>query len=525
MSAISRRSVPVLAGFLLLISLAAWGQAPQRRVSFNVANVYAFTPPKQVPALQRLGRFQPGSPGTFVPVTGPSSPAGNVYFISHGWAPGYLDAVKKFQSEGKFPLAWDPNLKNKDGKPYDSGWFQNVSQSILNTDPGATVFFFSWVDWSATGSFYDPKNAQKNTDMAGNALRAAISAALNMGFPPGRIHLLGHSYGAKVVTVAAVRLKPAHVTLFDSPDRGFINIVGAGNKLYLPPYLPAIPPSRDAGGTFVDNYFSFFGICYRDCGDCSDPALKPIVDYKLVAQICGDVGCKHAYPTVFYPQASAGPNKNLGLWWSPLLGMQFKTLAPDYRQTWKNAQGNPLAFETGSKCFGNSGQLLSKEQQPPQSFAERLLTDTFEPPAGALRLQPLSFEALFSEGETRVEDKGTAAVLAEPGSSYWHLQFTKEPQDEAILVDVQFRQPGGDDLLGFWIDGDPGGFLSGRWIGPDVQTTAVNIDNLENGPHVLTVALHSVADDAKAEVEVKNLRKVSVVRGEPATSGGGGGGW
>ncbi|PYQ55409.1 MAG: hypothetical protein DMF53_28205, partial [Acidobacteria bacterium] len=434
MSAISRRSVPVLAGFLLLISLAAWGQAPQRRVSFNVANVYAFTPPKQVPALQRLGRFQPGSPGTFVPVTGPSSPAGNVYFISHGWAPGYLDAVKKFQSEGKFPLAWDPNLKNKDGKPYDSGWFQNVSQSILNTDPGATVFFFSWVDWSATSSFTDPQNAQKNTDMAGNALRAAISAALNAGFPPARIHLLGHSYGSKVVTVAAVRLKPAQVTVFDSPEGKLINWLGAANNLFLPCYLPAIPPSRASGGTFVDNYYSYFGICYNDRAN----ELKPIVDYKLIARICGtiDLGCKHGYPTVFYPQASAGPAKNLGLWWSPLLGTQFKTLAPDYEQTWKNAQGNPLAFNTGSKCFGNSGQMLSEGAPAPQSFQERLLFDDSEPPLAAIRIQPLAFQPLILEGETRLEDRGAAAVLAEPGSAFWHLEFTKEPQDDAILVDV-----------------------------------------------------------------------------------------
>jgi len=39
------------------------------------------------------------------------------------------------------------------------------------------------------------------------------------------------------------------------------------------------------------------------------------------------------------------------------------------------------------------------------------------------------------------------------------------------------------------------------------------------------VALHSAAgDDAKAEVEVRNLRKASFVPGEPATSGDGGGG-
>lgn len=520
MSATSRRAmIRVLAGLLLLASLAACSQAPRYQLALDVADAYAFTPPKQVPALQRLGRFQPGSPGTFVPVTGPSSPAGNVYFVTHGWAPGYLDAVKKIQSEGKLPLAWDPNLKNKDGQPYNNGWFQSVSQSILSTDPGATIYFFTWVDWSATSSFFDPRNAEKNTEMAGNALTAAVSAALSPGFPPGRLHLLGHSFGSKVVTVASRNLKPAHLTLFDSPDRGFVHIVGAGNKLYLPAYLPAIPPSRATGGTFVDNYYSFFGICYNDRGN----ALKPIVDYKLVAHVCTlfDIACKHSYPMVFYPQASAGPGKNLGLWWSPLLGTQFKTLPPDFQQTWKNDKGDPLAYETGSKCFGNSGQLFADELSP-RSFLERQLFDTTEPPKAALKVQPLAFEPLFTEGGARVENG--AATLAEPGSAFWHLQFTKGPQDDALEIDVQFRQSGGDDLLGLWIDGELGRVLSGRWAGRDVQTTTVNVNHLADGPHLLTVALHGVADDAQAEVEVRNLRKVSFVPGEPATSGDGGGG-
>jgi hypothetical protein len=511
MSAISRRAIRVLAGLLLLTSLAAWGQAPQRPISLDVSNAYAFTPPKQVPALQRLGLFKPGSPGAFVPVTGPSNPSGHVYFVTHGWAPGYLDAVKKMQSEGKFPLAWDPNLKNKDGQPYDDGWFQRVSQSILNTDPGATVFFFSWVDWSATSSLFDPQNAQKNTDMAGNTLTAAVRAALNAGFPPGRLHLLGHSYGSKVVTVASREIKPAHVTLFDSPEGRLIGFLGAANKLYLPIYLPAIPPSRAPGGTFVDNYYSFFGICYNDRAN----TLKPIVDFKLVAQICSriDLGCKHAYPMTFYPQASAGPGKNLGLWWSPLLGNQFETLQPDYEQTWKDAKGDPLAFRAGPKCFGNSGQLVTDE---PRIFQESMLFVDSEPPKAALKIQDLSFETLFAEGGARIE--GRASTLAEPGSSFWHLQFTKEPLDDAIEVDVKFLQPGGDDVLGFWIDDHLGRVLSGRWAGPEELTTAVNINHLADGPHVLTVALHSVADDARAEVQVRNLRKVSFVPGEPATS-------
>lgn len=517
MSTTSRRAIRVLAGLLLLTSLAAWGQDSQRPpVPLNFSNAYAFAPQKQVPALQRLGLFKPGAPELFVPVTGPSNPSGHVYFISHGWAPGYLDAVKKFLSAGKFPLAWDPNLKNKDGQPYNNGWFQNVSQSILKADPEATVFFFSWVDWSATSSFLDPQNAQKNTDMAGNALTAAVQAALGKGFPPARLHLLGHSYGSKVVTVASLAIKPAHVTLFDSPEGKIIGFLGAANKLYLPIYLPAIPPSRHPGGTFVDNYYSYFGICYNDRGNM----LKPIVDYKLLARICSttDLGCKHAYPMVFYPQASAGPAKNLGLWWSPLLGQQFQTLPPDYEQTWKDAKGDPLAFNTGSKCFGNSGQLVTAASR---SFLESELFIDSEPPKAALKIQDLPFETLLKEGGAQVE--GRTATLAGPGSSFWHLGFTKEPQDDAIEVDVNFRQPGGDDVLGFWIDDHLGRVLSGRWAGSGAQPTAVNINHLSNGPHVLTIALHGVADDAHSEVLVSNLRKVSFVPGEPATSGEGGG--
>ena len=45
----------------------------------------------------------------------------------------------------------------------------------------------------------------------------------------------------------------------------------------------------------------------------------------------------------------------------------------------------------------------------------------------------------------------------------------------------------------------------------------MNIDQLEDGPHLLTVALHSAAnDDINAEVEVKNLREVSFSREAPS---------
>src|SRR6185312_16456889 len=98
-----------------------------------------------------------------------------------------------------------------------------------------------------------------------------------------------------------------------------------------------------------------------------------------------------------------------------------------------------------------------------RSFLESELFIDSEPPKAALKIQDLPFETLLKEGGAQVE--GRTATLAGPGSSFWHLGFTKEQQDDAIEVDVNFRQPGGDDVLGFWIDDQLGRVLSGRWAG------------------------------------------------------------
>src|SRR5436309_2910478 len=103
--------------------------------------------------------------------------------------------------------------------PYNAGCFQSRARSTRAVDQQAAILFFSWIDWSATRGSLDPGESQKHTDTAGQALAAAIRAALP-GYDSRKIHFAGHSHGAKVATVAALDIHPAGLSLFDSPETG-----------------------------------------------------------------------------------------------------------------------------------------------------------------------------------------------------------------------------------------------------------------------------------------------------------------
>ena len=102
-------------------------------------------------------------------------------------------------------------------------------------DPNATVLAYTWIDDSATcedwlGVPEDVFHSRAYTTM--NGLRMA--EAVTQGWPrlqpgAGRVHLLGHSHGAGVATVAALALQQAakqdpalnvlgKFTLLDSPE-------------------------------------------------------------------------------------------------------------------------------------------------------------------------------------------------------------------------------------------------------------------------------------------------------------------
>ena len=221
--------------------------------------------PKEYPVIDRLGEFvsEPGSPdgGYFLPVQPGSVGANNtqafddnVYVIAHGWMPGYDSWVSKALSGGKLPLSWQTWLGGAGvGKAYhpSTPWLYKgssgdgiqvndtgLAEEILKVDPNATVLAYSWIDESTTPTFGDiPKAGYQSegyTTMAGMQMAEGIMDALAPNYYEGlgKVHLIGHSHGARVATVAALALQRAalnnpqdpqynvvrQLTLFDSPE-------------------------------------------------------------------------------------------------------------------------------------------------------------------------------------------------------------------------------------------------------------------------------------------------------------------
>ena len=87
-----------------------------------------------------------------------------------------------------------------------------LAQQIMEADPEAVVLAYSWLDGSATTAALDnaiPEQAYLSEALTYiNALRlaAALRRALGTNYS-GQIHLLGHSHGSKVATLAALALR------------------------------------------------------------------------------------------------------------------------------------------------------------------------------------------------------------------------------------------------------------------------------------------------------------------------------
>src|SRR5262249_893946 len=110
-----------------------------------------------------------------------------------------------------------------------------LAQQILSVDPNATVIAYSWIDDSATRTRarfpQNPEHSEGNTTMNGMRLAEGIMDVLSPDYylGLGKVHLIGHSHGARVATEAALALQQAakikpqfnvvgQLTLFDSPE-------------------------------------------------------------------------------------------------------------------------------------------------------------------------------------------------------------------------------------------------------------------------------------------------------------------
>lgn len=363
---------PLTSKFSGAVSVA--GSVPRGR-----GTNYELTAPvtHEIPVLERLAQYVPidadHPQGQYLSVTeGSIDGSKNVYVITHGWAPGYRDWVNKYIDTHALKW-WETAGYNNTDYPApspspgaDSIWmFDGYSESgvpisppgglaeeITKADPNAIVLAYSWIDDSATTAAVNnaiPQQAYLSealTNINGLRMAEAIREALGANFN-GKLHLMGHSHGTKVATLAAVSLeqsagiKASQLTVFDSPEIAATDDLNASNFLWN--YLQQLPISKQPNqGLFVDNYYSAFGVNYANMKISNQKLLNKVVDTELYAfpysqTYLTDPGDWHAYAPAWYAQAHhqpSGSGTNGGLAWSPLLGFDTSTLASEWEQAW-----------------------------------------------------------------------------------------------------------------------------------------------------------------------------------------------
>lgn len=476
----------------------------------------------EVPVLDRLRLY--GLPdashpfGQFQQVTaGSISATQNVYVVVHGWAPDYLDWVNDLNSMSPpvFPLWSDtltstPSSPGFDELPFDStgtgggstpwmftstetGFFfdnftispAGLAQQILTADPNAQVLLYSWIDDSATAGgidiagYLDASSSEAYTTMNGMRLANALMTALEPNFHAdgGKVHLLGHSHGSKVVTVATQVLQAEaktdprfdvvkQISLLDSPeDQGVLDVaptdLDAANLLWF--HLAQLNISSDplnpanSNTVFVDNYFSVFGNNYRNFL-VNDPdqginnvGLGSIFDVGLDAgavfnTTVSGVGDMHGYAPAWYA-GSATASGNVGLHWSPLLPSPG-TPGNKQQQWFTNYNGAANQFVL--------------DDQSPLSPRQPVFTPT--PLTFVNQTSGVSFTGLKQAvtGVTLTETGGTAA---------FNGTFVKQNDSiEGFSFDYRFTQPGNGDQLQILLNGSPYFVMTGSVATPQGGT-------------------------------------------------------
>ena len=248
----------------------------------------------EVPLLERLARFVPNnSSNPYVPqatdwvtvANNDSNLKGDVVVVAHGFAYGYGTLVQNYEAQNHDILKWwqtiDPTVSGSLG-PNASEMFigadnggspptditpTGLANAILAADPKAVVLAYSWLDESASDDLTGDSLSEAYTQMNGVRLARALEMALPTNFQSsgGELHLVGHSHGSKVATVAAVTLQRdgnpndhvSHLTILDSPEDGATASFDSNGSNSLWYYLGALNIGTGSGQTFVDNYISY----------------------------------------------------------------------------------------------------------------------------------------------------------------------------------------------------------------------------------------------------------------------------
>ncbi|AGA31201.1 FG-GAP repeat domain-containing protein [Singulisphaera acidiphila] len=493
----------------------------------------AIEPPlsQALPVIQRLAYFDP-TLKQFVPVQ-PDDPrlvGKDITVISHGWAPGYQGWVNYEANVKNHVLKWWETDPSQPG--YDSSWTsQNpqgpasdwllhgetvstifgttevsatgLAQAILSrtnstvpgspTDPNAAVLAYSWIDDSATPTWNVldtkiPEDAYKSealTTLNGARLASALESVLGTSFT-GKLQLVGHSHGSKVVSVASAALQQAkmrvdQVTILDSPEDDVTVAGDAANfNWYFLKNLSNLNRSSPVN-TFVENYISEFNVPYSglQLSNGQGQNLNQIVDVGLTPDIyySYDLGGRHGYAASWYT-GSSDPNltyqQTVGQYWSPLLPANsgasnpVKNLSPYYEQNWDDL------FQPADQQF-----VLEPQTAAPSE------TITFQ---------------TYGTAPVSVTQNGTISQ-SQPISLRAPLRG-----QSGIAFDYQFPtyQPG--DRLIILADGDVAFVMDAALVGSSVAHATLSLSGFPLETHSLTFILTSTTSNQTSKVVVSNFQ-------------------
>jgi len=471
---------------------------PQKVRSYQVQAPVTNPDPQYVP---RLGEWDPVSK-TFVPVEKNSITSGDVHVLVHGWARGYLDDVRQYESShnNQAPNVWDPTFQEIETSNNQGlfGDWTNMAEAIEyhyahtfgHENDQVHILAFSWLDQvvgqgtggSATNNFSfsnpDPsvvEQSQGMTEAAGiqlaNALKETFSATQSLG----KFQILGHSHGARVATEALIGLKnsPINVSslvLLDSPEIG-PELVGGYNG--LDKLLPQIPNS-----TIVDNYYSAFGKFY---------SFDNVNNVQLLPYQTDDVAEQHSYPISWYEKALRA-----NVLPSDLLSPVF---VGDYVQDWAD---NSVTVN-GHPSWNTARELDLLPTTRHITVIPYVST--------AISTPPYLIDGVVTQYISKTG--GILFDVTEHSPAYMDFTFVTNPGDVLIEFTFQFVNPGDGDQLGIWIDDNLRFLITGLSASTDSHMGVIDISDLDYGLHYLTVALHNTGEP-DAEFTVSDLSIVSI---------------